>query len=99
MKTVHVHSWACPHVNHILGRGGLGDPARADQASTRLAYLLNKGVPENKVVQHVIDGEAETSPTRTCTCNSWGWPHDPHDKQGAQPHGLTGFRHPDHRRT
>lgn len=59
MKTVHVHSWACPHVNHILGRGGLGDPARADQASTRLAYLLNKGVPENKVMQHVIDGEAE----------------------------------------
>lgn len=59
MKTVHVHSWACPHVNHLLGRDGRGERPRADQASTRLAYLLNKGVPENKVVQHVIDGEAE----------------------------------------
>lgn len=59
MKTVHVHSWACPHVNHILGRGGLGDPARADQASTRLAYLLNKGIPVKKVMQRLIDGEAE----------------------------------------
>lgn len=59
MKTVHIHSWACPHVNHLLGREGRGDPARADQASTRLAYLLNKGIPVKEVMRHVIDGEAE----------------------------------------